>query len=75
MAIIVKSPNKIVVVARHGGALTRAQAKCEKAKLNRSVTCRRDGRNNSIERVQDWFPSVDLAGFSEILSQPQAEIG
>jgi hypothetical protein len=71
MAIIVKSPIKIVVVTRHGGALTRAQAKCEKAKM----TCRRDGRNNSIERVQDCFPSVDLPGLSEILPQPQAEIG
>jgi hypothetical protein len=75
MAIIVKSPIKIVVVTRHGDALNRAQAKCEKAKLNRSMTCRRDGRNNSIERAQDWFPSVDFAGLSQILLQPQPEIG
>ena len=59
----------------HDGALTHAQATCEKAKLNRSMTCRGDGRNNFIERVQDWFPSVDLPRLSEIFPQPQAEIG
>jgi hypothetical protein len=34
------------------------------------MTCRRDRRNNSIERLQDWFPRR-----SEMLRQPKAEIG
>ena len=41
----------------------------------RSMTSRRDDRNNSIERVQGCRPSFDLAGALEILLQPRAEIG
>jgi hypothetical protein len=58
----------------HGSAADSRPGETREAKLNRSITCRRDGRSDSIERVQDWFPSVDLAGFSEIMLQPQAEI-